>query len=112
MIRSIRYTKTSLIGDILAKRQATIGMCIAKDDNAVKLSHKFICKNLEGLCIFGCPPFLEVAVFVKLASLVVKSMSHFVAYHDADSAIVDGIVSLRVKERSLKYSGREADLIA
>ena len=89
-------------------RRITLGR---KDHDLVEL----VCKHL-GLClelgrILFCPPGRHVAVLVEEASLVVESVRHLMSDNDSDRSVVDRVVSIRIEERRLEDSCREADLV-
>src|ERR1700722_10688607 len=52
--------------------------------------------------IFRRPPVAEIAVSVKLASLIVEAMDDFVTYNHANGAVVHSVVFRGVEERWLQ----------
>ena len=108
---SVGNSQTALVGDILAKSQLAIGMERIDDHNLVKLSLQFVCKRVKHFCIVLSPPVFHISIFVKLTSVVVKSMSHLMSDYNADCTIIVAVESVRREERSLKDTCREADFI-
>ena len=111
------HAQTTLIGDILTERQATIcedcGLVIlcCQHLDSVELLDEHLGTLVESLCV-GCgPPIVQVAVLVELATLIVETVSHLVTDHNADSTIVHCVVSLRVVEGRLQNCCGEADLV-
>ena len=48
---------------------------------------------MKSLEVVRRPPVIEAALRVELRALVVKAVADFVAYHHANTAVVDGISS-------------------
>src|SRR5262249_51367006 len=61
------------------------------------------------LCVGFLAPVAEVAVGVKLASLIVKTVRDLVADHAAFRTIIGGIALISVEERRLKDSRGKVD---
>lgn len=94
----IGYIQTAVVGSVLAQGEFAIGIEVGQNFYIVKeVAHDF--GTLLKFCfILRCPPVLEIAIFVKLCALVVKSVCHFVSYNYTDCAIVAGVVGLSVEK--------------
>ena len=100
-----------MVCQVLAQCQLAVCLQSRKHFNVVEEVYHYLSTFVEAFSIACCPPVTQVTVLVELASLIIESMSHFVSDHNADSSIVEGIVSIHVEERILKNSGREADFV-
>ena len=100
-----------MIGDVLTHSEGAVGMHIISNDFGAVLSTQFVGKFLELGSIFGCPPVNHVTMVVEVASLVVKAVSHLVAYYHANCAIVAGIVGIGIEVWLLQDACREANLV-
>ena len=111
MIGGICNAETALISNILAESETAVCLGAGSDFNAVKLCDELVGESVKSLGI-GCgPPVGEVTVFVELTTLIVEAVCHFMTDHHTDGAVVDGVVSLGIKERSLQNTCREADFV-
>ena len=90
-----------LIGNVLAQSETSVGMNAVHNNDITILLSQTVGTLRKESGVFGCPPVTQIAFLVIVTSLVVKSVSHFVADHDTDSTIVHGIVSFRIEERRL-----------
>ena len=79
--------------------------------DSVKLSHKAVGEFIEFLSILRLPPFIQITVFIKMASLVVEAVGHLMTYDNSYCAVIDGVVGSKIEIRGLKDSGREANLV-
>ena len=77
----------------------------------IKPVNKDLCAGVIVLLIFFCPPVLHIAIFIKLAALIIKTVAHLVANYGANSSIVSCIINLWVEEWRLKNSCREVDTV-
>src|SRR3712207_476810 len=92
-------------------RSTAVGMQARQYLYSVKEVSIHVGTLVKSLGVVGCPPILHVAIGVILTTLVIETVGHFMANHYTDSAIVERIVGLGVKERILKNARREAYLI-
>src|SRR3990167_2197864 len=76
-----------------------------------KLLHEDRCFFCKALFVFFGPPFREVSLFVKLTSLVVKSMGKLVPDDGADCTVVHRIIRPGIKKRRLENGGGKSNLI-
>ena len=67
--------------------------------------------SLKVLGIFCRPPIFQVTILIILTTLIIKSMGHFMSDNYTNRSIIEGIIRIHIKERILKYTGRETDLI-
>ena len=109
--------ESAMVSDILSEGELTVshksGLAVfgGQNLNRAELVRKNLCLRLELGVIISCPPPGHVTLAVKQTTLVVETMGHLVTDHDTDATIVDSVVSIRVEERRLENSGREADLV-
>ena len=101
----VGYTQTTVVGDILAQREVTVGMNRIEHDDIVVLFGQNLGPLVELLGIFGRPPVVQVTILVVLTALVVESVSHLVTDNHTDSTVVHGIVGIEVKEGRLQNTG-------
>lgn len=87
-------------------------MGIAKHHYAVKLVGETGSERVEFFFVGGGPPVSEISFLVKLTSLVVEPVGHLMSDYDSDGTVIFSRVGVGVEIRSLKYSGREAYLVA
>ena len=53
------------------------------------------------------PPLVDIALVVKLPSLVVEAMGYFVPNHHPDAPIIQGLWKVLVVKRRLQYPRRK-----
>ena len=100
-----------MVGYILAEREFAIDLEAREQCDAAEVVGYDFGTLVKLLFVALCPPVLDIAILVKLASLIVKSMGHLVSDGSANAAIVVGFVSGRDKKWRLQDAGREANLI-
>src|SRR6478735_9154189 len=66
---------------------------------------------LELVCVYFRPPVLQISIGSILATLIIKTMCHFMTDHSSNATIVYCIVSTKVKEGELQNAGRENNLV-
>ena len=86
-------------------------MQVAVDDVGVELVGNAGSARLEILEIFRAPPVFQVALAVELAAVVVKTMCDFMSDHRTHSAVIHGVIGLRIVEGRLQDAGRKDDFI-
>ena len=107
----IGYLQTTVVGQVLTQRQATIGIKVGQHLDSREEIGILVGAGLELLAIGSSPPVVHITILVELASLVVEAVGHLVTNHHADGTIVEGIVGRHIKEGHLQNTGREADLV-
>ncbi len=70
------------------------------------LTYDALLPDLELLDGFVGPPWLQIAIDVELATLIVESVRDFVTDDHSDASVIEGARELRVVERWLQNSGR------
>ena len=105
------HAHSAVVGDVLAEGQGAVGHQAGHNLHLVELVHQHLGLLHEGGAVLGGPPVVHIAVLVEQAALVVKAVGHLVTDHHADGAVVHGVVRIRVEERRLEDTGREADLV-
>jgi len=100
-----------MISDVLAQRVGTVSPDITQHADTVEVGHQHLAAFVKTSGIIGCPPINQIALFVVLTTLVIKTVGHFVANHHADSPVIDSIIAVSVEERRLQDTGREADFV-
>src|SRR6185312_16434395 len=99
------------VSGVLAQGEAAIQLeIIDRGERAVFIGHATDAL-LKFLAVFSGPPVTQIAFGIKLASLIVKPMSKLMANDQANSAHVDSIIHLAIKEWRLQNAGREDNLI-
>ena len=66
---------------------------------------------LKACTVFLCPPINQVAILVKLTTLVIKAVGHLMANHYTNRTIVKRVVRVHIKEWILQNTRREADFV-
>src|ERR1700750_3182252 len=84
------------VSDIFAEGQLAVHMQIINRDEAVVLLYDAVGACLELLFVHGRPPFAEVAVTIKLASLVVEAVREFVALQSPGLTVIHSIAHVRI----------------
>ena len=110
--RRVSDVQTAEIADVLADRTLTFDVQAGQHLIAAELVNDTRGTLFKFRAVLGRPPIDLVSFGVVLAALVVETMRNLVADHSTHSAVVDGIVRLKVKERRLKDSGWECDVVA
>src|SRR5437899_1989617 len=81
------------------------------DFKRTELVHDAIGSLAELLEVIRRPPHHEIAVGVKLRTLIVEAVRHLVTDDRAYPAIIKRIVGFRIVERRLQNSGWENDFV-
>ena len=100
-----------MVGKVLSQRQPTVGVEVRQHLDGREERSVFIGAFVEVVGIRSRPPVGHVTVLVIVTALVVKAVSHLMSYHNADSSVIECVVSCRVKEWHLQYAGRETDFV-
>src|SRR5580704_491928 len=111
LISGIGNRDTSKVCDAFAEDKLAIFVQVAVHDVAVELRFNARGTFLEILQIVGRPPVLQIAVAVKLAPLVVETVSYLVTDDRAHSAVVHGVVRFGIVEGRLQDSRGEDDFV-
>jgi hypothetical protein len=80
--------------------------CWKKINTSTSFTYNALCPRLKVEHSFFGPPGLQIAVDIKLSSLIVESVRDLVTDHHADAAVIQGARELRVIERRLKDASR------
>ena len=105
------HFQTAVVGNVFSAGECAIGMKAGQHLDFVEEFHHSFGAGFEVLLVLLRPPVTEVAVLVKLCTLVVKAVRHLVTNHHTDSTIVGSIVGLSVEEGGLKNAGGEANFV-
>jgi len=68
-------------------------------------------RSLKAFWSSGVHQFFQVAFGIKERTLIVKTVSEFMTDDCANTAEIDGIVSLEVIERRLQNAGGKVDVV-
>src|SRR6056297_1194999 len=85
---------TTKIGYVFPQAQFAICMYCVKDYLIVVLFYKNISPVIKFFFIFFSPPTFQVPILVVLSSLVIKSMSHFMANNCSDCSIINSFITI------------------
>src|SRR5450755_3486966 len=109
--RSISQFYSADVGDVLTLGQLTIDMQSRQWLVGSILSHDPF-RALE-VCFRRrrCPPIAQITDGIILPSPIIEAMRHLMSDYGAHSAVVDGVIRLRIEEWRLKNTGREYDLV-
>lgn len=107
----VSHLQSSVVSQVLTQSETTIGVQIGQHLDIGEEIGIHVRTLLEAFGIASCPPVTHIAVGVILAALVIEAVCHLVAYHYTDSAIVEGLVCLRIKERILQDTCGETNLV-
>ena len=107
----VSHLQATVVGQVLAEGEIAVGLKVGQHADVGEEIGHHLCASLKLVAVAFCPPVAEVAFLVKLAALVVESVSHLMTDDHADGAVVEGIVSLHVEEGVLQDAGGEAYLV-
>src|SRR5215469_6698874 len=79
---------------------------------AVELIDDLFAAFFEPFFIGSRPPILDIPLWIVFTALVIEAVGHFVSNHRPDSAIVNGVVGIGIKERRLKNSCGKGNLVS
>ena len=102
--RRVRDYESAEIGDAFAFLELSVAVQTRLDFKSIELLRDAIAALAEILQVFRRPPIFQIAVGVKLRALIVEAVSHLVADHRADAAVIERVVSLGIEERRLENS--------
>ena len=108
----ITHLQTTVVGDVLAERERTVGMYAGCHLDLIESLFHHFRAGIESRFVFGRPPVNHVAVLVELATLVIEAVRHLMSDHDTNRTVVERIVGTHVEERILQNTGGETDLVA
>ena len=111
LISLISDQQTTLVSDVLTQRITSVSVNRIGHDDIVVLLNQDIGTLRKTLSVILSPPVLQVTILIVITALVIKSVRHLVSNHHANSAVVNSVVGLRIEERRLQDSCREADLV-
>ena len=66
---------------------------------------------LEFLGVLLRPPILQIALAIEAPARIVETVRHLMPDHRADTAVIDGIVQLRIEEGRLQNARGEIDVV-
>ena len=91
----VRHRQPAKVTHVLAKTEAAVdtGLSVIKRTERIVLSNKCIGEVAEVGFIFREPLVAQHAVAIRLRSLIIETMAHFVPDHAADGAVIDSRVS-------------------
>src|SRR5579875_2206334 len=107
----ISNRQAAQVGNALTQHQLAVLMKLVFNNVAVELFLNALSPLLEPFQIIGRPPVHQVSMRIKLASLIVKTMRHFMSDHRTHCAIVDGVIGVGIEERRLKNASWKHDLV-
>ena len=103
--------KSSMVSKILTKGKLTICIKVGQNFNCAEEISILSCTCFKVFAIFCCPPVGHVSIFVIMTPLIIKSVCHLMSDNYTNSTIIECIVSFRIKERILKDTSRETNLV-
>src|SRR5690606_10604355 len=86
------------------------GYCIQNFVIVELLFHHFDF-SIEFFGIVLGPPVIQIAVCIVLATLIVKTMSHFMTDYSTDSSVIYSIISIWIVKWKLENTGWKNDFI-
>src|SRR5438093_894916 len=87
-----RTARAAQVGEVLAQREAAVHVQRVDDGVLAELGAHLVRLRLVALDIARGPPVAQVAPGVELPAAVVEAVTHLVADHCADRAVVRGVV--------------------
>ena len=106
-----RDVQTTVVADVLTKSHLAVHLLAVHHLDGREVIYEHCGTLIEVSLIGSSPPVALVAGLVKLASLIVETVTHLMTDHHTDGTVVDGIVGCRIKEGNLKDTGRETELV-
>src|SRR6266404_1101263 len=102
LISRIGHHQATKIGDGFTNYELTVLVDSLFDLKPVELVNDTLGPRLKRFEILISPPVCKIARCIKLPSLIIKAMRHFVADYRAHASIVECVVSLRIEKRRLQ----------
>src|SRR6266496_5042234 len=111
LVSRISYDQASQIGDGFANYKLTVLVDSLFDLKPIELIDDTLCPRLKCFQVSISPPISEISCRVKLPTLIVETMRHFVANNRAHATIVEGVVCLGIEKRWLQDSSGKHYLV-
>src|SRR2546425_2369045 len=109
--RLVRDDDTTEVGNGFAENQLAVQVQAVGSLITSELLAHTVGPRHELVSVFRRPPGAKVSLRIELASLVIKTMSYFMSDDGANGAVVESIISLRIKERGLQDPGGKDDFV-
>ncbi len=111
MIRVVRNPQPREVGNVLAECQPALDVRAGQHLVSIVLRNQLVGAGLELSRVLGRPPVAQRAGRVILTALIVEAVADLVADDDADAAVVDRRIGVRIEERGLQDRCRKDDLV-
>src|SRR5882762_4888893 len=104
---SICDVQPAEIRDALSQHQVAVFVQVALDFVALELLLDALGTLVEVFFVLGSPPIAQVSLGVKFSAFIVETVRHLMADYSTHSAVIRGVVGVRVKKGRLQDPGGE-----